>query len=195
MRKGCTRVAVALAAIVAGCVSTVPDTAGEAGTTIRACHGFGCTFTTQVPVSGRDAAVLAGYFAGADTPAAERAAISQAVQHFEEMSVRAIGKRDGAKSSPRQNGLFGQMDCIDESQNTHALLRYLEGKGLLGHHKVIANVTRGMLLDSRFFHSTAVVSDPSGMRWAIDSWYEPSGGAPDIMPLEDWRKRGVMGER
>jgi len=185
----------AIAGSVAGCVSTPPEAGGPAETTIRVCHGFGCLYKTQVPIRGSDARRLAGYFARASNPAAERTAISRAVQHFEERAAAAIGKRDGPKSSARQNGLFGQMDCIDESQNTRALLVYLQGRGLLKHHKVESNVTCGLLLDSRYFHSTAVVRDSTGRHWAIDSWYEPAGGAPDIMPLDEWRKRGVMGER
>ena len=34
-----------------------------------------------------------------------------------------------------------------------------------------------------------------GTRWAVDSWYEPMGGKPDVMPLDQWKSRGVMGER
>jgi hypothetical protein len=26
----------------------------------------------------------------------------------------------------------------------------------------------------------------------VDSWYAPMGGAPDIFPLSQWKKRGVL---
>lgn len=87
------------------------------------------------------------------------------------------------------------MDCVDESTNTRALLLYLERRKLLRHHTVERNVTRGFLIDGRYPHATAVLQDRSGKKWAIDSWYEPTGGAPDIRPLSEWLKRGVMGVR
>ena len=49
---------------------------------------------------------------------------------------------------------------------------------------------RGFFLDGRYPHATAVIGDASGVKWAVDSWYEPAGGAPDIMPLREWRSRG-----
>ena len=58
------------------------------------------------------------------------------------------------------------------------------------HHKVERNVSRGYFLDRRYPHFTAVVSDPAGVRWVVDSWYKPMGGAPDIMLLEQWKLRG-----
>lgn len=191
-----TKAAFAIAAVtvVSACVSA-PQDGGAAETTIAVCHGFGCNFKTSVHVRAAEAKRMAGYFGRLSGAQAERAAISRAVRRFEEVASAAIGKRDGPKSSSRENGLFGQMDCIDESQNTRALLLYLQGRGLLKHHKVEGNVTRGMLIDSRYFHSTAVVREAGGQSWAVDSWYEPAGGAPDIMPLADWRRRGVMGVR
>ena len=178
-------------AAAACATSSEPDAAAA----IEVCHGFGCRFTTPLTLDESDARVFASYFKAVPTPQAEREAISRAVRHFEERASRAIGKRDNPKSNSRENGLFGQMDCIDESTNTRALLLHLENQGLLKHHTVAANVTRGILLDARYFHSTAVVRDTAGGSWVVDSWYEPAGGPPDIMPLEEWRKRGVQGER
>ena len=94
---------------------------------------------------------------------------------------------DGRKS--------GQMDCEDESTNTTHVLKMLASRGLFRHHKVLRRTSRGFLADGRFPHFTAVLADPSGRKWVVDSWYEPGGGAPDIMPLERWRVRGVGGRR
>ena len=51
---------------------------------------------------------------------------------------------------------------------------------------------RGFLLDGRYPHWTAVISDPAGVRWVVDSWYAPMGGAPDIIPLSEWKPRGFL---
>jgi hypothetical protein len=132
---------------------------------------------------------------GRASPRAERAAVSRAVQYYEGRAARAVGVRDQAKSNAKQWGKRGQMDCVDESTNTRIFLLYLERRGLLKHHTVDRNVTRGFLIDGRYPHSTAVLREISGEKWTIDSWYEPTGGPPDIMLLSQWLSRGVMGAR
>ncbi len=130
------------------------------------------------------------------SPAAERQAISRAITFFEQRAAQTIGVADEAKSSLRNSGRKGQMDCIDESTNSRSLLLFLHRNGWLSHHDVLANVSRGAFIDGRYPHSTAVLRErASGRKWAVDSWYEPAGGAPDILPLEEWRRRGVWGER
>lgn len=84
------------------------------------------------------------------------------------------------------------MDCVDESTNTDALLRYLQGNGLLRYHSVESRTSRGFLLDGRYPHWTAVIRAPDGIKWVVDSWYAPMGGAPDIIPLSAWKTRGVL---
>lgn len=163
---------------------------------ITVCHGFDCRRKTQLNLTEADGKRFAAIMAeGKASPAAERAAVSKAVQHFERRAGEAIGVLDKPKSDITQSGLVGQMDCIDESMNTRMLLLHLAGRGLLAHHKVEGNVSRGVLVDGRYPHSTAVLRDPSGQKWAVDSWYEPMGGPPDIMPLTEWTKRGVAGVR
>lgn len=161
---------------------------------IYVCHGFDCYFKTRLDINQADAnrfsAIMA---AGAASPEAERAAISKAVQYFETRAGEAIGVRDEPKSSFGKSGQKGQMDCIDESTNTRSLLRYLAKRDLLKYHTVEDNVSRGLFIDGRYPHSTAVVQQKGGVKWAVDSWYAPMGGAPDIIPLSDWLPRGVLG--
>lgn len=121
--------------------------------------------------------------------------MSKAVQYYENRAARAVGVPDRAKSNAGQWRKQGQMDCIDESTNTRTFLIYLERRGLLKHHTVQRNVTRGFLIDRRYPHSTAVLQEKSGEKWTVDSWYAPAGGAPDIMKLSRWLTRGVMGVR
>jgi hypothetical protein len=199
-RRRLPMAALAVVIFLPACVGAPPpggdpsDKPGE-GAVLTVCHGFGCHFTTSLPLDRSDERRFAGFFHGVRSAEAERRAISRAVRHFEERSTQIIGIRDEARSTSRQNGMRGQMDCIDESENTRGLLLHLAGRGLLKHHSVESNATRGMLIDGRYFHSTAVVSDSAGVRWAIDSWYDPAGGPPDIMKLDEWRQRGVRGER
>ena len=158
--------------------------------TIQVCHGYGCKFRSRLVLTASDGARFRSIMsAGAGSPSAERSALSRAVRTYEERTFAATGFRDRPKTQigkPER----GQMDCIDESTNTRALLLYLAERGLLRHHKVERNVSRGFFVDKRYPHFTAVISDPSGAQWVVDSWYKPMGGAPDIMPLEKWKLRG-----
>jgi len=184
----------------AGCTSTSSNySAVKKETTVSklsVCHGFDCRNRTTLALSAGDANRFASIMArGKGSANAERQAVSSAVAYFETRAGQAIGIRDTAKSSLAQSGRMGQMDCIDESTNTRTLLLYLQGRGLIRHHWVESNVSRGFFADARYPHSTAVLSEKGGARWAIDSWYEPMGSKPDVMPLDQWKSRGVMGER
>jgi hypothetical protein len=187
----------ATAALIAGCTSTggprVPTTEPAR---FDICHGYGCHYKTRLDFGAADAKRLAAIMAsGADSAAAERRAVSRAVQYFEKQATQTIGIRDRPKSDFGKARERGQMDCVDESTNTRAFLLYLERRGMLRHHTVAGFVQRGFLFDGRYPHATAVLEGEDGTRWAVDSWFEPGGGAPDIMPLSDWMKRGVMGVR
>lgn len=184
--------------LVQACTSASPNYVGEAAVVrterIYVCSGYNCHYKTRLDLGATDARRFAEIMAaGYASPEAERDAVSKAVQYYEKRAGQAIGVIDEAKSVFGDSGRLGQMDCIDESTNTRALLLYLERRGLLKHHTVRANVSRGLFIDGRYPHSTAVLMDKGGNEWAIDSWYAPMGGAPDILPMSQWLKRGVMG--
>ena len=73
-------------------------------------------------------------------------------------------------------------------------VHYWEACCWLKHHTPERNTTRGSFIDDRYPHWTAVIKDKSGHRWAVDTWYEVGGGLPDIMPLQDWKRRSYGGE-
>ena len=82
------------------------------------------------------------------------------------------------------------MDCVDELTNTRALLLYLAEREMLKFHKVGRNVSRGFFVDGRYPHFTAIVIDPGGTKWVVDSWYESTGGAPTSSPIASGRCAG-----
>ena len=130
--------------------------------------------------------------AGSGSARAERAALSRAVVYYEGRAGQATGFKDRAKTQVGKPER-GQMDCVDEATNTRNLLLYLKERGLIRFHKVERNVSRGYFLDKRYPHFSALISDPSGTKWVVDSWYKPMGGTPDIMPYEQWKLRGEIG--
>jgi hypothetical protein len=157
------------------------------------CHGYGCAFRSKLRLTEADETRFDAVMAAArKSPSAERAAMSEAVRYFENRTRQVTGVVDQPKSKLGASGVRGQMDCIDESTNTRTLLKHLEKRGLLKHHSVAMIASRGFLVDGRYPHSTAVIRDASGVKWAVDSWYAPMGAAPDILRLSDWLPRGFM---
>ena len=183
------------AAIAFTAVFSVSPVASAASVTspevIRVCHGYGCSFKAKLVLGPGDGQRFQSIMrAGAGSPKAERAALKRAVQYFEQRSFQVIGVRDLPKADFGASHIKGQMDCVDESTNTRALLLYLAERGLLKFHKVGHNVSRGFFVDGRYPHFTAIVIDPGGTKWVVDSWYKSTGGAPDIFPYEQWKVRG-----
>jgi hypothetical protein len=187
--------AAAWAAVIVSAGATAVAAAVPATTleTIQICHGYGCAYRSRLVLTAADGARFRAIMsAGAGSPRAERAALSKAVSYYEKRAGQATGFRDKPRTQigkPER----GQMDCVDEATNTRNLLLYLAKRGLLRHHSVERNVSRGFFLDNRYPHFTAVVSDPAGVRWVVDSWYGSTGAAPDIMPYETWKRRGQFG--
>ena len=107
--------------------------------------------------------------AGAHRPRRERAAISEAVQYFEERAFQVTGVRDMPQAEFGAAQQKGQMDCVDESTNTHALLVYLAERGLLKFHKVERKATPRLLprrpLSALDGGRSAIQAAPNG--WSI----------------------------
>lgn len=192
---------------LAGCVSQAAGGPGDwfsargapppAGDRVYICHGYGCRLVDRVAFSPAEIARIAGPLAkGTTDAAAERAAISGAVQRYETI----VGKRVGTSADRAKMDIGGgdasQMDCIDEATNTTSLLILLAERGYLRRHTVRRPVARGILIDGRYPHATAVLAETSGegkegRLWAVDSWPEANGKPPLIQPLDAWfRSRG-----
>ena len=186
--------------IAVGCSSTVssnhtPEIDNPPPASIIICHGYDCAYRDRLPVTAADARSYVRIMAaGRSSAEAERKAIARAVIHFEKRSAAMLGRPTTPMSQFRNAGVLGEMDCIDEATNTHSLLRYLEGRRLLRHHKVSEKVSRGFMFDGQFPHAAASIQDPRGMQWAVDSWRGPVGEAPEIMPLSEWRTSGNLAE-
>lgn len=164
--------------------------------TFSVCHGYDCYYRTKVTLTSKDELRIRSLLQKAGRSAYdERKALRTLIALFEERSTAAIGVRDKPKMQFGKARIKGQMDCVDESKNTDSFLRYLQSRGWLKHHTVVRRTTRGSFIDGRYPHWTAVIQDKSGENWAVDSWYEAGGGLPDIMPLEEWSRRGYGGER
>jgi hypothetical protein len=158
-------------------------------TTVTVCHGFGCNYRTEVVLNNGDRTRLAALLnAGRASAEAERRAVATAVAWFD----RRVGPQAGTIGRIARAGVLtktgpGQMDCIDTSRNVTSLLLVLGQLGLMKHHQVDAPVARGVFLDGRGPHATAVLRESrSGNKWAVDNWTRAYGEQPEVMPLARW---------
>jgi hypothetical protein len=161
------------------------------GSLIIACHGYGCVHRTPVAIDSTwfaDATILLARNRG--SPHSEREALRRIVQAYTGTLARAFrAPRDQPRSPPLLSGRPGQMDCLDTTANVTSLLLTLDERRLLAHHTVEPPKSRGIFLDGRYPHFTAVIGERrSGERWAVDPWARAPGQEIDIRPLRQWQR-------
>ncbi|WP_162820323.1 hypothetical protein [Microvirga calopogonii] len=164
---------------------------GPSGSRIIACHGYGCVRRMAISVDGawlsRAKETLR---ANQGSPDAERQALAEVIRSYTAYLATSLGGRpDTPGSPPQMSGVYGQMDCLDETANTTSVLLVLQEQGLLTHHAVLYPESRGFFLDGRYPHFTAVIAEKrTGTAWAVDPWKKAPGQRPDILPLTRWRQ-------
>ncbi|MGO4573184.1 hypothetical protein [Microvirga sp. 2TAF3] len=158
---------------------------------IIACHGYGCARRTALAMDASwlsRASVLLK--AGRSSPDAERHALSEVVKLYTAyLAAQFGGAPDAPRSPPGLSGQNGQMDCVDETANTTSLLLVLQDQGFLVHHEVERPQSRGLFIDGRYPHMTAIIAEKrTGSEWVVDPWAKAPGQEPDILPLSQWRQ-------
>jgi hypothetical protein len=157
------------------------------------CHGFGCTFRTQIGLAGGDHAQMAAIMAsGSASAQAERAAIGRTEAWFERRIAPITGTtKRVARAGPLIGlaGHRGQFDCIDTTNNTMSLLLVLDQLKLLRHHTIAAPASRFLFTEGP--HNTAVIKDrKTNELWTVDPWTHQGSEVPDIWPLAKWKAGG-----
>ncbi len=180
-------------AALSGCSATTGQTSNFAAppATLKVCSGYGCVISEKFqPTESEIAEIRSIMISGEADAAAERAAIKRAIGLFERTARKHLRYRPDVKKAYQKNiGKRGQMDCVDESLNTTGYLTFMQALGMLKHHKVRSRYAeRGLIVDGRYPHKSAVIIDQSGTSWTVDSWYHADGIEPEIMRLSAWRK-------
>lgn len=157
--------------------------------TVFVCHGFGCKYRTEIDLSAADRTMLAQILAGGKASAvAERHAVAMAWAWFDRRIAPAAGTRNHVAAAGAEY-MFDtrQFDCVDASRNTTSLLLVLEQLKLLRFHRVDVPESRGLLIDGRPPHYTAVLREnATGVKWAVDSWTRAYGQPAEVMTLARW---------
>jgi hypothetical protein len=151
------------------------------------CFDHSCKTIVTRSFSGQEwQRITASLQTPASVAADERTAIALGIARMEQ----AVGEKTGTTGDKGGNltgfGEQGQMDCIDESNNTTTYLKLLQLDGLLKFHEVRGRSTRFGLF-AGMPHTTAVIRDIATRQdYAVDSWFFDNGELPVIMPLEEW---------
>ena len=193
------------AAAIASASSFDARAAGDAGTAfleelslnsspssvLVICHGFGCAYRDTFALTPARVVQLRAMLGSPKSARHERKALAKVVAWFDREGGRAAGTvgriaRAGVttKSGP------SQMDCIDLTANITELLIALDRNKLLKFHHVGEPASRGVFLDGKQPHTTAViVENAGGTEWSVDSWTKAYGESPDIMTIDDWKTK------
>lgn len=161
--------------------------AAPSGDEVTVCRAYNCKVKTRMPLSQAEVASLGKGFKSVGSPAEERAAIAKAVARLERIAGAKLGTAgDKGLLYPAGIGDPGQQDCVDEAATTTSYLMFLESKGLLKHHRTSAPSIRGFLIDGRWQHYSAVVTETGGEDYVIDSWPRDNGEEPVVQKLRVW---------
>jgi hypothetical protein len=177
-------------------VASVPGTSAPAGVEpgtlaaggsvqVSLCYNYDCRSRATVRFDAATLRELAALFAAADSPAAEREAISRAVGelYFLASLDTPIWRDRGENYNDGE--VDGRMDCLDHSTNTTTLLQLFAERGWLRHHRVSERVVRGRLT---WIHwSARVTEEGSGEDYVVDTWFLDPGHPATISRLGDWR--------
>ena len=158
---------------------------------IKVCSGYGCIISDRFSFTVEDNQHLIKSMANSTgTASGEREAIAQTIGLMERKARAKLRYRpDVRKAYIKNSSKRGQMDCVDESLNTTAYLKHLHALGLLKFHKPNRRYAeRGFILDGRYPHKSAVITDQTGKRWTVDSWYGDDGQSAQVMEHAKWRK-------
>jgi len=120
------------------------------------------------------------------TPADERGRIGAAIALLETLVGQMTGTWRDYGGDLRGFARPGQMDCVDEANNSTTYLKMLAADGLLTWHTVGEILKRGNILFG-MPHATAVITDTAtNEQWAVDSWFLDNGKPPYIVPYRMW---------
>ena len=154
------------------------------------CHGYDCTYRSEVKLVPEDWERVRALF---EPPSASAAEERQVIAASVALMERIVGARVGTKSDVGgiafiAAGNASQLDCIDESVNTTVYLLLMREDGLLRWHDVAPPASRGVFLDGRWYHQSAVIRErDSEQEYAVDSWVNDNGAVPVLTELGVWQ--------
>ena len=128
------------------------------------------------------------------SPWEERERIAQAVGKLEIITGELTGIDNDRGGSLAGLWMRNQMDCVDESTNTHTYLAMLKNDGLLKYHVLAENERR--FRPHLYQHYSAVIGETATQKkYAVDSWFLDNGQPPIILLLSVWKQGWTPGDK
>jgi len=152
------------------------------------CYNHGCGDIAEVRLSPAQWQEIRALFpAEPVSPQLERERIAQAVGKLEALAGRLTGIDNDRGGSLAGLWMRNQMDCVDESTNTHNYLVMLVNDGLIKFHVPADNERR---FRPYFYQHYSAVIEETGthQKYAVDSWFRDNGQRPVILPLSTWKR-------
>jgi hypothetical protein len=178
----------------------------DAAEELSICYNYGCLAQARITYSNAQLAWVHARLATARDPAAERAMLAEVIGRLYAWAGRQSPIWRDRGGDYADDVADGRMDCIDHATSTTRLLRMIEARGWLKHHRVLDQVMRSFLILQHFsaaIEEVVATADrqrhgtvqPAGAervsaQFVVDSWFFDNGAAPLIMPLDEWKRGG-----
>lgn len=149
------------------------------------CYDYGCASTATVHFRGAHLLHIKNLLSQADSAAAERQAIAQAIGVMQVFAGEQSPIFNDKGGNLDDDGVAGRMDCVDHAHTTSAFLNLLAGRGWLKFHEIREPASRPYLLISS--HWAAHIAEiENGQEFIVDAWFFDHGHPASIFALEDW---------
>lgn len=159
------------------------------------CFNHGCQSLADVSLTPGQWQEIHGLFSPEPvSPREERERIALAIGNLETLAGKLTGIDNDRGGSLAGLWKSNQMDCVDESTNTHTYLVMLKDAGLLKYHVPANNARR--FRPRLYQHYTAVIEETATQqKYAVDSWFLDNGRPPFIIPLSTWKQGWTPGDK
>ena len=153
---------------------------------IPVCMNFGCKTKEIISLSDKEWKSVANWLQPNVVDAhSERENIQKAIGWMEVLVGRHTPTHRDVGGDLKDNAKFpGQLDCIDEANNTTTYLQLFEENGLLQHHKVVEQAYRRAIFDQHWAGQIETLE--TGERWVVDSWFQNNGHLPYLQLSSEW---------
>lgn len=158
------------------------------------CFNHGCQSLADVRLTPEQWREIRQLFSSKPvSPQQERERIALAVGKLETLVGRLTGIDNDRGGSLAGLWSRNQMDCVDESTNTHHYLVMLYNDGLLKYHVPVDIARR--FRPYLYQHYSAVIKETvTQKQYAVDSWFLDNGIPPIILPLSLWKQGWTTGD-
>lgn len=157
------------------------------------CYGYNCSKQLRVGLRDQEWQQIERILKTSKTAKQERTNIAKAIARMETWTGALAGTSKDQAFAPILRRSYHELDCIDETVNSHKYLSFFEEAGLLKFHTVHRPVFKGFFMNGVYPHnSAAVMENVTHQVYVIDSYVSANGKKPVIKTWEAWMKTKTL---